>query len=169
MMPPMSRSESPPIALAYSADADDAFMFHAIRGGLIDTGGFSFTHWRGDTAALNRLALGEPVPGGPQSGAGADVIAISAGVYPRVAARYQLLPHGASVGRGFGPVVVARRPMDPAELAGARVGIPGVTTTAWLVLRLIQPAAIPVEIPIVPFARIFDALDAGEVDAALLI
>ncbi len=59
--------------------------------------------------------------------------------------------------------------MDPAALAGARVGIPGLTTTAWLVLRLIQPAAIPVEIPIVPFARIFEALEAGEVDAALLI
>jgi 1,4-dihydroxy-6-naphthoate synthase len=163
----MSRSDSPPIALAYSADADDAFMFHAVRAGLIDTAGFSFTHWRGDTAALNRLALGERVAGGPSGDP--DVIAISAGVYPRAAARYQLLPHGASVGRGFGPVVVAKRPMDPAALAGARVGIPGLTTTAWLVLRLIQPAAIPVEIPIVPFARIFEALEAGEVDAALLI
>ena len=86
-----------------------------------------------------------------------------------MAGRYQLLPHGASVGRGFGPVVVSRQPMDAAALAGARGGIPGLTTTAWLVLRLIQPAAIPVEIPIVPFARIFDALAAGEVDAALLI
>ena len=163
---------SPPISLAYSADADDAFMFHAIRAGLVDTGGMTFTHWRGDTAALNRLALDGGSPEGPKgAGAGADVdvIAISAGVYPRVAARYQLLPHGASVGRGFGPVVVARQPMDPAALAHARVGIPGLTTTAWLVLRLIQPAAIPVEIPIVPFARIFDALAAGEIDAALLI
>jgi 1,4-dihydroxy-6-naphthoate synthase len=169
MMPPyMPASALPPVALAYSADADDAFMFHAIRAGLIDTGGFSFTHWRGDTAALNRLALGEAVAAGAPTMA-ADVIAISAGVYPRVAARYQLLPHGASVGRGFGPVVVARQPMDPGALAGRRVGIPGLTTTAWLVLRLIQPAAIPVEIPIVPFARIFEALEAGEVDAALLI
>jgi 1,4-dihydroxy-6-naphthoate synthase len=171
----MSAVAAPPISLAYSADADDAFMFHAIRAGLIDTRGFSFTHWRGDTAALNRLALGHrgagEAPGGADGGRGADVdvIAISAGVYPRVAERYQLLPHGASVGRGFGPVVVARGPLDPAALAGARVGIPGLTTTAWLVLRLIQPAAVPVEIPIVPFARIFDALEAGEVDAALLI
>ncbi|HET6147305.1 MAG TPA: MqnA/MqnD/SBP family protein [Polyangia bacterium] len=170
----MPDAGSPPISLAYSADADDAFMFHAIRAGLIDTRGFSFTHWRGDTAALNRLALGQgPAAGGAAASAGpdfiADVVAISAGVYPRVAARYQLLPHGASVGRGFGPVVVARAPMRPAELAGVRVGIPGLTTTAWLVLRLIEPAAVPVEIPIVPFARIFDALTAGEVDAALLI
>jgi 1,4-dihydroxy-6-naphthoate synthase len=174
MMTLMPDAGSPPISLAYSADADDAFMFHAIRAGLIDTRGFSFTHWRGDTAALNRLALGQgPAAGGAAASAGpdfiADVVAISAGVYPRVAARYQLLPHGASVGRGFGPVVVARAPMRPAELAGVRVGIPGLTTTAWLVLRLIEPAAVPVEIPIVPFARIFDALTAGEVDAALLI
>ncbi|HVR64229.1 MAG TPA: MqnA/MqnD/SBP family protein [Polyangia bacterium] len=134
-------------------------MFHAIREGLVDGGGLTFTHQRLDTAALNRLALA----------GGADVIAISAGAYPSVAARYQLLPHGASVGRGFGPVVVARAPMTPDDLAGRTVGIPGLTTTAWLVLRLIQPAAVPVEIPIAPFAGIFDALERGDIDAALLI
>jgi 1,4-dihydroxy-6-naphthoate synthase len=147
------------ISLAYSVDADDAFMFHALRHGRIDTEGLSFTHRRDHTAALNRLA-GE---------GGADVVAVSLGAYPAIARAYQLLPHGASVGRGFGPVVVARRPMTPAELAGARVGIPGRSTTAWLVLRLIQPAAEGIEIPIFPFARIFEALEAGEVDAALLI
>jgi 1,4-dihydroxy-6-naphthoate synthase len=80
-----------------------------------------------------------------------------------------MLSHGASVGRGFGPVVVAPRPLHVTDLAGLRVGIPGATTTAWLVLRLIAPHAIGVEIPIAPFGRIFDALAAGEVDAALLI
>jgi 1,4-dihydroxy-6-naphthoate synthase len=151
---------SPPtISLAYSVDADDAFMFHALRHGRIDTEGLAFSHRRDHTAALNRLA-GE---------GGADVVAVSLGAYPAIARAYQLLPHGASVGRGFGPVVVARRPMTAAELAGARVGIPGRSTTAWLVLRLIQPAAVGVEIPIFPFARIFEALEAGEVDAALLI
>lgn len=147
------------LSLAYSVDADDAFMFHAVGAGLIDGRGLSFSHRRADTAALNRLALA----------GGADVVAISAGVYPAVAASYQLLPHGASVGRGFGPVVVARTPMTARELAGARVGIPGLTTTAWLVLRLIAPAAVPVEIPIAPFAGIFEALERGDVDAALLI
>src|SRR6516225_630684 len=147
------------ISLAYSVDADDAFMFHALRHGRIDTEGLAFTHRRDHTAALNRLA---------EEG-GADVVAVSLGAYPAIARAYQLLPHGASVGRGFGPVVVARRPMTPSELAGARVGIPGRSTTAWLVLRLIQPAALGVEIPIVPFGRIFEALEAGEVDAALLI
>jgi 1,4-dihydroxy-6-naphthoate synthase len=140
-------------------DADDAFMFHALRHGRIETEGLTFTHRRDHTAALNALA-GE---------GGADVVAVSLGAYPALGGAYQLLPHGASVGRGFGPVVVARRPMAPGELAGARVGIPGASTTAWLVLRLIQPAAEGIEIPIFPFARIFEALDAGEVDAALLI
>ena len=147
------------VSLAYSVDADDAFMFHALRTRAVDTEGLEFSHRRDHTAALNRLAID----------AGADVIAVSVGVYPAIADRYQMLPHGASIGRGFGPVVVARRPLGPADLDGLRVGIPGATTTAWLVLRLIAPGAIGVEIPISPFARIFEALDAGDVDAALLI
>ncbi len=147
------------ISLAYSVDADDAFMFNALSSGAIDTGGLTFSHRRGDTAWLNSLA---------ESG-GADVVAISAGAYPRVADSYLLLPHGASVGRGFGPVVVAKKPMAPAELAGRRVAIPGLSTTAFLVLRLIEPRVVPVVVPIAPFGRVFDALDSGEVDAALLI
>jgi 1,4-dihydroxy-6-naphthoate synthase len=147
------------ISLAYSVDADDAFMFHALASGAIDTRGLTFTHRRGDTAWLNGLA---------ESG-GADVVAISAGAYSRAAANYLLLPHGASVGRGFGPVVVAKKPMRPAELAGRRVAIPGFSTTAFLVLRLIEPGIVPVVVPIAPFGRVFEALDAGEVDAALLI
>jgi 1,4-dihydroxy-6-naphthoate synthase len=147
------------ISLAYSVDADDAFMFHALRADAVDAAGLMFSHRREHTAALNQLAID----------GGADVIAVSLGVYPAIAAHYQLLPHGASVGRGYGPVVVAPRPLAPADLAGLRVGIPGVTTTAWMVLRLIAPSAVGVEIPIAPFGRIFEALDAGEVDAALLI
>ena len=147
------------ISLAYSVDADDAFMFYALRAGAIATDLLRYTHRRDHTAALNRLAMD----------AGADVVAVSVGVYPAIAARYQMLPHGASVGRGFGPVVVAPRPLAPADLNGLRIGIPGATTTAWLVLRLIAPGAIGVEIPISPFAAIFDALASGAVDAALLI
>jgi 1,4-dihydroxy-6-naphthoate synthase len=149
----------PPISLAYSVDADDAFMFYALAHARLDTGGLTFTHRRDHTAALNHIAAqGE-----------ADVVAVSLGAYPTLARDYQLLPHGASVGRGFGPVVVAREPMTAAQLAGARVGIPGTSTTAWMVLRLIEPAARGIEIPIFPFARIFEALEAGEIDAALLI
>ena len=160
MAPPAPLVPAPTsIALAYSVDADDAFMFHALRTGQVAEPGFVFTHRRADTAALNQMAV---------AGA-ADVIAISAGAYPGVADQYQLLPHGASVGRGFGPVVVARHPLDPAGLAGRRVGIPGLTTTAWMVLRMIAPRAEPVVIPIVPFGRVFEALDEGTIDAALLI
>ena len=134
-------------------------MFHGIASGAIDVRGLTFAHRRGDTAWLNALALA----------GGADVVAISAGAYPGVADRYLLLPHGASVGRGFGPVVVSKRPMTLAELAGRRVAIPGLSTTAFLVLRLMQPEVVPVVVPIAPFAAVFEALDRGEVDAALLI
>ena len=147
------------ISLAYSVDADDAFMFHALATGAVDARGLTFSHRRGDTAWLNGLA---------EAGS-TDVVAISAGAYPRVADKYLLLPHGASVGRGFGPVVVAKRPMTLADLAGLRVAIPGLSTTAFLVLRLMQPAVLPVVVPIAPFSRVFEALDRGEVDAALLI
>jgi len=148
-----------PISLAYSVDADDAFMFHALATGAIDARGLTFDHRRGDTAWLNGLA----------EAGGADVVAISAGAYPRVADKYLILPHGASVGRGFGPVVVSKRPMTLADLAGRRVAIPGLSTTAFLVLRLMQPAVVPVVVPIAPFAAVFEALDRGEVEAALLI
>lgn len=147
------------ISLAYSVDADDAFMFHALAQGAVDAPGLTFSHRRGDTAWLNQLA----------ATGGADVVAISAGAYPGVADKYLLLPHGASVGRGFGPVVVAKQPMTLADLAGRRVAIPGHSTTAFLVLRLMQPAIVPVVVPIAPFSRVFEALDRGEVDAALLI
>jgi 1,4-dihydroxy-6-naphthoate synthase len=119
----------------------------------------TFTHRRGDTAWLNGLA----------EAGGADVVAVSAGAYPRIADKYLLLPHGASVGRGFGPVVVAKQSLSLADLAGRRVAIPGLSTTAFMVLRLMQPAVVPVVVPIAPFSRVFEALDSGEVDAALLI
>jgi 1,4-dihydroxy-6-naphthoate synthase len=148
-----------PISLAYSVDADDAFMFHALRAGGVDTRGLAFSHRRGDTSELNALA-----------GAGEiDVVAISAGAFPGVADKYLLLPHGASVGRGFGPVLVAREPMALSDLAGRRIGIPGQSTTAWLVLRQMQPGLLPVVVPIAPFGRIFECLDDGSIDAALLI
>jgi 1,4-dihydroxy-6-naphthoate synthase len=148
-----------PISLAYSVDADDAFMFHALRAGGVDTRGLAFTHRRGDTSELNALALAGEI----------DVVAISTGAYPAVADKYLLLPHGASVGRGFGPVLVARQPMALADLVGRRVGIPGLSTTAWLVLRQMQPGLVPIVVPIAPFGRVFECLDAGSIDAALLI
>ncbi|MGB8298624.1 MAG: MqnA/MqnD/SBP family protein [Polyangia bacterium] len=148
-----------PISLAYSVDADDAFMFHALHTGGVATRGLEFTHRRGDTSELNALAQAGEI----------DVVAISAGAYPAVADKYLILPHGASVGRGFGPVLVARQPMALADLAGRRVGIPGLSTTAWLVLRQMQSGLVPVVVPIAPFGAIFERLDTGTIDAALLI
>ena len=148
-----------PISLAYSVDADDAFMFYALHAGGVSTRGLEFTHRRGDTSELNALAQAGEI----------DVVAISAGAYPAVSDKYLILPHGASVGRGFGPVLVARQPMTLADLAGRRIGIPGLSTTAWLVLRQMQTGLVPVVVPIAPFGRIFECLDAGAIDAALLI
>src|SRR5260370_37495530 len=97
--PTTSTLPGAPISLAYSVDADDAFMFHAVREGLIDLGGLTFSHQRADTAALNRLALaGRPGVG-----------AILARGLPAAASRHQLLPHGAAGGARFGPVAVASR------------------------------------------------------------
>ncbi len=152
-------TSSQAIRLAYSVDADDAFMFFALAQGSVDAKGFVFSHQRADTASLNALATTE----------GADVVAVSLGAYPQFADRYLLLPHGASVGRGFGPVVVSKRPITVADLRGRRVGVPGLSTTAMMVLRLIQPQFEPVVVPIAPFARAFEALDDGSIDAALLI
>jgi len=146
------------IRVSCSPDADDLFMFRALIEGLIDPGPFAWEIDTRDTDALNRLA----------EGTGPDVTAVSIGFYPRIADRYQLLPHGGSVGDGYGPVVVAPSPLSLEELHGRRVAIPGETTTAWLVLRLICPVE-PVTVPITPYERIFEAIEAGEVDAGLVI
>jgi len=153
------------IRLAFSPDADDLFMFWPLLSGKVATPGFEFVHERVETESLNARAEGDDPP---------DVCAVSIAHVPAIADRYLLLPHGASVGRGYGPVVVARSPRSLASLKGARVAIPGARTTAHLVLRLLVLEETggtyePVPIPITPFARVFEALAAGEVEAALLI
>lgn len=144
---------------AISPDPDDLFMFRALMEGLVDARGLEFAVQTADTDALNQMA----------AGTGADVNAISIAHYPRVAAHYKLFRHGASVGRGYGPVVVAMAGKEPASLAGKRIAVPGLTTTAYLVLRLAIGDFEPVVTPIVPYARTFEVLRRGEVDAALLI
>lgn len=134
-------------------------MFWPLLHGKLDTGGLTFAHERADTETLNERAARGDV----------DVIAISIARYAAISDRYLLLPHGASVGRGYGPVVVAPRPMLLETLEGKRIGVPGLQTTAHLVLRLLLPRFEAKVIPIAPYARTFDALRAGEVDAALII
>lgn len=147
------------LTAAISPDPDDLFMFRALIEGLVDSRGLTFDITTSDTDALNQMA----------SGIGADINAISIAHYPRIATRYQLFRHGASVGRGYGPVVVALAGREPTTLAGKRIAVPGLTTTAWLVLRLLIGEFEPVVTPIVPYSRTFDTLRAGAVDAALLI
>src|SRR5580692_7707043 len=147
------------IRLAFSPDSDDIFMFWALLAGKIDPEGLVFEADRADTEALNaRAAAGE-----------LDVVAVSIARYPAIARDYLLLRHGMSIGRGYGPVVVAPRARDLASLEGARIGVPGLRTTAYLVLRLLLPRFEPVVIPISPYSRAFEAVKGGEVDAALLI
>jgi len=147
------------IRLAFSPDSDDLFMFWALLHDKIDTRGLSFVHERADTEALNaRAARGD-----------VDLIAVSIARFATLAKDYLLLPHGASIGRGYGPVVVTRAPSTLEALQGKRIGIPGFHTTAYLALRLVLPSFEPRVIPISPFTLSFDAVRSGEVDAALLI
>ena len=147
------------LRLAFSPDSDDLFMFWPVLNGRVDTKGYRFEHVRADTETLNRRA---------QSG-DLDVAAISIAAYHAIAPDYLLLPHGGSVGRGYGPVVVANQPIALGALAGKRIAVPGAGTTAYLVLRLLLPEFQPIFVPIEPYDRVFHALRAGEVDAALLI
>lgn len=147
------------IRCAISPDADDLFMSWALLEGLVDPRGLRFEIVTRDTDTLNRMAAGDEE--------GPDVTAISIAHFPRVAARYQLLSHGGSVGRGYGPIVVAPGALD--SLGHRRIAVPGLGTTAYAVLRMAVPDFEPVVIPIQPYARVFDALRRGDVDAALLI
>lgn len=153
-------SESDRIRVAYSPDSDDAFMFWALRERKIDAQGLEFVWQRADTEALNRAAEDTSAP---------DVSAVSMHQYAYLTHRYLLLPHGGSVGVGYGPVVVSTRPLAASALASLRVGVPGLRTTAYLVLRMVVPDFEPVIVPVAPFQRAFDALREGQVDAALLI
>jgi 1,4-dihydroxy-6-naphthoate synthase len=147
------------IQVAHSPDSDDAFMFWALAEGKLDTGDLRYVHELADIETLNRRAMAGEL----------EVSAVSIHAYAYLADRYALLGCGASMGDGYGPRVVARAaaPADPrTALAGRRVGVPGLLTTAYLALRLYQPAF---EAVVMPFDRIEDAVLAGEVDAGLLI
>jgi len=147
------------IRVAHSPDSDDAFMFWALAAGRIDTDGRRYVHELADIETLNRRALAGEL----------EVTAVSIHAYAYLADRYALLAHGASIGDRYGPRIVAREraPADPrAALAGRTVAVPGELTTAFLALRLYQPAARTV---VVPFDQIEEYVAAGRADAGLLI
>jgi 1,4-dihydroxy-6-naphthoate synthase len=144
------------IRLGHSPDPDDAFMFWALAAEKIDTRGFAFEHVLRDIQTLNEWALDGKL----------ETTAISLHAYPYVQARYMLLPHGASMGSGYGPLVVARQPLTKGQLRHAEIAVPGRMTTAFLVLRLYLGEFRFRE---VPFDEILDEVASGRAEAGLLI
>ena len=144
------------IHLAHSPDSDDAFMFYALADGQIDTQGLSYVHELQDIETLNGRAMRGEL----------DVTAVSIHAYAYLSDRYALLPHGASMGDGYGPMLVATKPMTRDDIAGKRIAVPGMMTSAYLALRLFQPDFVPV---VVPFDEIEKSILAGDVEAGLLI
>jgi 1,4-dihydroxy-6-naphthoate synthase len=145
------------IRVGHSADPDDAFMFWALEAGQVDSRGLELEQVVSDIQTLNEWALEGRL----------EVTAISMGAYPSVAERYLLLPHGASMGEGYGPVVVAREPLSLEELREREIAIPGRLTTAYLALRLALGE--DVRVRELPFDRILDEVLAGRAAAGLLI
>ena len=135
------------ITVAHSPDSDDAFMFYGLACGGVPTDGLEVEQVLADIETLNRAAFEGRY----------EVTAVSFHAYAQLVDRYALLPHGASMGDRYGPVVVAR-PDGPAAVKGARVAIPGTLTTAFLVLQLFEP---DFEHTVVPFDQIQPAVIAG--------
>ena len=144
------------IRLGHSPDADDAFMFWALAAGRVDTQGFEFEHVLRDIQTLNEWALEGRL----------ETTAISLHAYPYVQDRYVLLPHGASMGAGYGPIVVAREPIPLTRLSEIEIAVPGRMTTAFLTLRLALGEFGHRELP---FDRILDEVSSGRADAGLVI
>ena len=143
------------IRIAHSPDSDDAFMFYGLASGRVPAAGFELEHVLADIETLNRAAFDGTY----------EITAVSFHAYAYLADEYILLPHGASMGDRYGPVVVARRG-GPTSLAGVRVAVPGELTTAFLTLRLFDPS---VEYVVMPFDQIQERVQAGDVPAGLLI
>jgi len=153
-----SKTEPAPveIRLAHSPDSDDAFMFYALATHKLSTPGYKYTHILSDIQSLNEAALAETY----------DVTAISFAAYPELRDKYVLLDCGASFGEGYGPIVVSTKAVKGQELAGKRIAVPGMKTSAYLTLRLFEANFEPV---VMPFDKIIDAVQNNLVEAGLLI
>src|ERR1700724_3284689 len=144
------------ISSAHSPDSDDAFMFYGLATKKVRSNRVSFRHVLEDIETLNRKAMEGQY----------DLSAISYHAYPYVADKYVLMASGSSIGDGYGPMVIATRPMEPDDLKGKRIAIPGKMTTAYLACKLYQPDFEPV---VTPFDKITDAVREHSVDAGLII
>ncbi|MFN2497906.1 MAG: menaquinone biosynthesis family protein [Pyrinomonadaceae bacterium] len=148
--------ETRTITVAHSPDSDDAFMFYGLATDKLDTGDLKFTHVLRDIQALNEAAFRGTY----------DVTAISFHAYAYVGDKYVLLPHGASIGDNYGPILVAARPTRVEDISKLKIAVPGTLTSAFLALRLFTP---DFEYQVVPFDKIIDAVKSGGCDAGLLI
>jgi 1,4-dihydroxy-6-naphthoate synthase len=144
------------ITIAHSPDSDDAFMFYGLARGGVPTGDLEVTHQLTDIETLNQHA---------REGRH-EVTAISFHAYPYVADKYALMPCGGSIGDGYGPLLVAREPLDPKAVAKKVVAVPGKMTSAFLALQLFAPG---VETRVVPFDRILDEVREERADVGLII
>src|SRR5256885_15375643 len=136
------------ISLAHSPDSDDAFMFYGLATHKLDTGNLHFEHLLKDIQTLNEEATRGTY----------DVSAISFHAYAYVADKYALLPHGASIGDNYGPIVVSRTPYAPEDISKLKIAIPGELTSAFLALRIFNPEF---EYEVVPFDEIIEAVQEG--------
>jgi len=151
-----TEKETVEIKLAHSPDSDDAFMFYALATHKLATPGYKYTHILSDIQTLNEAALTETY----------DVTAVSFAAYPSLRDKYVLLDCGASFGENYGPIVVASKPLKREDLAGKRIGVPGLKTSAYLTLKLLEPNFEPV---VMAFDKILDAVKNAVVEAGLLI
>ena len=149
-------AEKRAFTIAHSPDADDAFMFYALATGKVQSDLLEFKHVLKDIQSLNQDARNGVY----------DMTAISYHAYPYVADKYLLTAAGSSVGDGYGPIVVAVGDLAPGDLAGKRVAVPGLLTTAYLALKLYEPDIEPV---VCEFDEILESVAAGDVEAGVVI
>ena len=143
------------ITIAHSPDSDDAFMFYGFACGAVDTEGLEIAQVLSDIETLNRAAVTGTY----------EVTAASFHAFAHLSDKYALLPHGASMGDNYGPMVVVRQD-GPKTLDGVTVAIPGLWTSAWLALQMYQPG---LKYVVLPFDEILEAVRDGKVEAGLLI
>jgi 5,8-dihydroxy-2-naphthoate synthase len=144
------------IVSAHSPDSDDAFMFYGLATKKVRSSLVTFRHVLEDIESLNRKAVDGVY----------ELSAISYHAYPYVADKYVLMASGSSIGDGYGPMLVAARPLEPDDLVGKKIAVPGKLTTAYLALKLFQPDFEPV---ITPFDKILGAVRERSVEAGLII
>ena len=152
----MTSVEPRVIVSAHSPDSDDAFMFYGLATKKVRSAKVTFRHVLEDIETLNRKAREGLY----------DLSAISYHAYPYVADKYVLMASGSSIGDGYGPMIIANKPMEPEEIKGKRIAVPGLLTTAYLACKLFQPDFEPV---VTPFDKITDAVREHSVDAGLII